>query len=148
PETLPAYAGKQLRNGPWILQPCLVNPPAWQSLTPGPLRTVRVVTGIVARGGEPILVGIHAHLPVQSPFVANTAAGGITVSLDPDTCRMRIGYRWTDRAEDCRVHPVTGGQIEGAVLPDWEALRDLALRAHRAAGDWCMLGWDVASTNQ
>lgn len=145
-ETLPAYATTRLQDHPWILQPRLINPESWKLLTPGPLSTVRVVTGITSPGGKPAVVGIQARFSIRHPFVDNISAGGMSSSVDPETGRMRIGLTWAGGPRENTVHPITGGQVEGVVLPEWTQLRDLALRAHVAAGDWPSIGWDVAST--
>jgi len=43
-------------------------------------------------------------------------------------------------------HPITGMEIEGAVLPGWEALRTLALRCARLFRPLRTVGWDIALT--
>jgi Sugar-transfer associated ATP-grasp len=39
--------------------------------------------------------------------------------------------------------PVTGTAVEGAVLPDFHKAVELAVRAHRAVGDYGILGADI-----
>ena len=43
-------------------------------------------------------------------------------------------------------HPDTGVAIEGFQLPHWEAVADLARRAHDVARGMPAVGWDVAIT--
>lgn len=43
-------------------------------------------------------------------------------------------------------HPVTGIRLTGAAVPDWDAARDVALRAARAFAEVRTVGWDVAPT--
>lgn len=146
PQTLPGYAERRLGGHPWIVQARLVNPPSWRSLTPGPLATVRVVTGSISREAAPSLIGMHARFPIRNPFVDNVSAGGLSASIDPHSGRLRVGLTWGGGPRENATHPLTGGRIEGVVLPEWTDLRDLALRAHAAAGNWTSIGWDVAST--
>ena len=148
PETLPVYAHRQLGDGAWLLQPRLLNPPYWKPFTPGPLSTMRIVTGIISSGGKPVIIGMHVRFPVYHPFVDNVGAGGLTAWLDSDTGRLKTGLTWSGGPRFNSHHPVTGARIEGELLPDWPALRELALRAHEASGDWSTMGWDVASTRQ
>lgn len=147
-DSLAAYANRRLQGGPWVLQARLINPPQWRSFTPGPLSTVRVVTGVTSPGGAPVVIGMHVHFAVYSPFVDNTDSGGMTVSIDAKTGRMGIGFTWNPTLIAHTHHPVTGFRIEGAILPDCDELCALALRAHKAAGAWCTIGWDTASTTQ
>jgi glutathione synthase/RimK-type ligase-like ATP-grasp enzyme len=42
------------------------------------------------------------------------------------------------------VHPDTGEQIKGRVLPFWEEAKRLAAEAHRAFADRVVVGWDIA----
>lgn len=147
-ETLPAYAHRRFGDGPWLLQPRLVNPPSWKPFTPGPLSTMRIVTGILSPGGKPGIVALQARFPLRHPFVDNIGAGGLSHSVDPDTGRLSIGLTWSGGPLYNSTHPVTGARVEGVILPDWIMLCELALRAHEAAGDWSSIGWDVASTTQ
>lgn len=146
PATLPAFALGRLQGGPWLVQPRLVNPVGWRHLTPGPLSTLRIVTGRVPPDGRLVIVGVQARFALASPFVDNVSAGGMSAFVDSTTGRMNIGMAWNGEPSEHTNHPVTGGRIEGEILPDWPALRDLALRAHTAAGAWSSIGWDIAAT--
>jgi hypothetical protein len=42
------------------------------------------------------------------------------------------------------VHPVTGGRIEGRILPYWAEAQRLVTQAHARLGDRVVIGWDVA----
>ena len=44
------------------------------------------------------------------------------------------------------THPDTGARIEGVAVPDWQAVRRMALRCMRAFPDLSYAGWDVAVT--
>ena len=45
-------------------------------------------------------------------------------------------------------HLVTGKQIEGRILEEWPAVRDLAIRAHAAFLHRVLIGWDLALTDK
>jgi hypothetical protein len=42
------------------------------------------------------------------------------------------------------VHPVSGVRFKDRILPDWQAVLDLACQAHSAFPARIMVGWDVA----
>jgi hypothetical protein len=46
------------------------------------------------------------------------------------------------------VHPITGAQIEGAVLPHWEQIRDVIIRACMCSPMHRYLSWDVLVDDQ
>lgn len=145
-ESFPAFARKRLGGGPWFVQPRLVNHPAWRHLTPGPLSTLRIVTGRLPPDGRLVVVGVQASFAIHSPFVDNGSAGGMSSSVDHETGRMNIGMAWNGTPSEHASHPVTGGRIQGEIVHHWPALRALALRAHEAAGAWSSIGWDIADT--
>jgi Sugar-transfer associated ATP-grasp len=43
-------------------------------------------------------------------------------------------------------HPITGAPIAGQIVKEWPALKDIALRAHRACKHRIVVGWDIALT--
>jgi len=78
--------------------------------------------------------------------VDNMHAGGIAAQPDIKSGRLS---RASDLGMDARigwhsVHPDTGEQIEGRVLPYWEEAKRLAAEAHRAFADRVVVGWDIA----
>lgn len=146
-ETLPAFANARLCGGPWLVQPRLVNHPAWRELTPGPLSTLRIVTGRVPPDGRLVIVGVQARFALHNPCVDNVSAGGMSSFVDQETGRMNVGMSWHGTPAEHVRHPVTGGRIQGELVHNWPALRALALRAHEAAGGWSSIGWDIADTS-
>ncbi len=74
-------------------------------------------------------------------------AGSLLSMIDRDTgevLNVRQGggveTRWLE------THPVTGAQIKGITLPNWQKVIDLALAAHALVPDNGILGWDIAIT--
>jgi hypothetical protein len=129
-----------------IIQPCLVNHSALADLNLGALSTVRVLT---VRNEQGEIEATHAVIRMpqyEGAPVDNIHAGGIAAAIDLATGRMGratdLGVRpdsaWHEK------HPLTGAPILGRCLPHWQAVLDLARRAHAVIGDRIVVGWDVA----
>ena len=134
------------RGGKWIIQHRLAAHPALRQLALGALATARITT-IRDETGAPEIVSAVLRFPSDPRSqVDNMKAGGLLAPIDLATGRLGIacaGYGGRDHA----IHPVTQARIADFVLPDWEAAKALAVRAHRAAfADYALIGWDVGLT--
>jgi hypothetical protein len=148
PEAMFDRMTRRSRSVPMILQPRLRNHEALDRLNNGALSTVRVLT-CLSESGEPEVLGAAMRMAIGSNrTVDNLHAGGIacTVALETGVlgpasnlgADSRLG--WLDR------HPDTGAAITGTKLPQWDEVRELAARAHRAFADRVLVGWDIAIT--
>lgn len=108
--------------------------------------TARVVT--VNETGVPSVLYTVWKIPSATAMSDNFwQAGSLLSMIDRDTgevLNMRQGggveTRWLE------THPVTGAQIKGITLPNWQKVIDLALAAHALVPDNGILGWDIAIT--
>ena len=135
-------------DGPLVLQKCFVNDPRLLGLTGGGLATIRFVTLRRPEGGyEPLLAVLK--LPIGASVVDNFAQGNLAAPIDGATGRLGVAVRKQGDAEivRCAVHPDTGERIEGFMLPDWDAVIALAVRAHAAFAEMVSVGWDIALTD-
>lgn len=148
PRTIGDWARARLGAEAWLVQPFLRNAPSWRVFTTGGLATCRIVTGRALPGGEPFLLGAFARFPLDHEAVDNLSAGGVGAGVDMEDGTMSIGTIWVGEKGHHERHPRTGAQIKGAVVPGWPEMAALALRAHRVAGDWRSIGWDVAFTEE
>lgn len=131
---------------PLLVQPRQTNHPAIRDLGSGALSTVRILT-CLDESGEPELIGAAMRMSVgANRTVDNFHAGGIAAAVQLDSGRLGLA---TDLGFSARIgwlasHPDTGARIEGRVVPDWQDLCALAIRAHRAFPDRVLVGWDIA----
>jgi glutathione synthase/RimK-type ligase-like ATP-grasp enzyme len=133
-------------RGAVLVQPLIIVHPALIYLALNALPTVRIVT-ILDEAGLPEVVSATFRCPSKPEArVDNMKAGGLISAVDLDSGELGtacFGYG----GEDHEVHPRTGARITGRVLPDWDAARALAVRAHQDAfADYIIVGWDVALT--
>lgn len=134
---------------PMILQPRLTNAAELSGLSNGALATVRVLT-CLDETDRPEIVGAVLRMAIgDNHTVDNLHAGGIAAGVSLSSGRLGLA---TNLGMDVQLgwlarHPVSGAAIEGSMLPQWEAVQALALRAHAAFSDHLLIGWDIAPTD-
>lgn len=120
----------------------------WSALYPGSGNSVRVLTGWTP--GEPGPTVIRAVQRIGTAETAptdNWSGGGICTLVDLETGRLGPGRvnpnkkKYPDRRYE--VHPDSQAQIEGAVLPYWNTIRETAIRACAISPLHRYVGWDV-----
>ena len=135
-------------GGITVIQPRIATHPELADLALGALPTVRVVTILDEAGAPEVVSATFRFASDPAARVDNMKAGGLMASVDLATGALGIackGYGGGDYA----AHPVTGAPIVGRVLPDWPAVKALAVRAHAEAfADYALVGWDIATTPQ
>ena len=120
--------------------------PTLATLTSGALPTVRALTCLDENGRPELMAAVFRMAIAGNPTVDNIHAGGLAcaVSLDAGTLGLASDLGSDARLGWCRDHPTTGARIEGAHLPFWREVRELAVRAHDAFSDRVLIGWDIA----
>jgi hypothetical protein len=130
-------------NGDWIVQSKASSHPELRDIALDALSTARITTMLNEQGAAEIVTCVLRFAGARGAVVDNLAAGGLLAPIDAATGRLGPAC-YGRRPEDVSVHPVTGAIIEGRLLPNWEATRDLVLDAHlRAFPEYTMIGWDV-----
>ena len=142
-----SFATRELQKPrPYLIQKELKVHPSIRQFTNGSLCTVRVVTGRY-RAGTPSPIMAALRMPVGRAVVDNFAAGGIASPVDLKSGRLGPCAFKDPRKPKVYVHPDTGAQIAGEILPFWEDVVALAVRAHGAFEKVAAIGWDVAITS-
>lgn len=159
-------------GGDWIIQHALENAPAIARLLPdpAPLSTLRLVSSSrAALKADPKTQAVPADIAILSACWRAGRAGAATdhscimFDVDLTTGSLKRGtsnahwYQrglsaaarcaWRSPGHTVSVHPDCGVRIEGEVLPDMPAIRQLVLDAHlRMCPTVPLVGWDVALT--
>ncbi len=132
-----------------MVLPRLRNHPDLIGLAGESLITIRAVTCLDERQ-QPELVLAYLRVlsklepdwPVMKPISeyasAIDLADGRLSAMTGD--KPECLSQWHDR------HPVTGVEVMGRVVPNWDAVAALAERAHRVTRDRILVGWDIAIT--
>jgi hypothetical protein len=140
------YLVRLSRREAFLVQPRAQNHAALRDLSNGALSTVRIITAL-DETQRPEVIGAVLKMAVGTNVTTdNVHAGAIAAAIDLEEGRLqqatyggfdpRLG--WIDR------HPESGALITGRVLPMWDELRELVVKAHAAFNDWVTVGWDVA----
>jgi hypothetical protein len=134
------------RFQPYLVQERVKNHHALRDLSNGALSTVRILTALDEEEKPEIIGAVLKMAVCNNVTTDNVHAGAIAAPIDIGNGRLgQATYSgfdprkgWIDR------HPESGAVITGRVLPMWDELCDLALKAHSAFGDWMIVGWDIA----
>jgi hypothetical protein len=120
----------------------------WRELSPSATNTVRAVTMWMPGEGAPFIgcavqrMGTAGTAPTD-----NWSGGGICARIDLATGRLGVGRMNPLKRKGADSvfthHPDTGVRIEGAVLPHWDRICDVVLRAAAGLPLNRYVGWDV-----
>ena len=141
---------QRARQRPLLVQRRLSANAEVADLTAGALPTVRVST-CLDEDGEPEVIGAVFRMAIGlNRTVDNLHAGGIAagVDLEKGTLSAASNLGMDSRLGWLGHHPDTGAEIVGRRLPQWEEIKALAIRAHRAFDDRAVVGWDIGVTDQ
>ena len=117
---------------------------ALMDLSPSGLNTVRVFTQL--HEGNVDFLGARLRVSVNSS-VDNMAAGNLAAPIDIETGIVNGSGVYSDiTKEDRTTHPITGKSITGFVVPYWEKVKELAVKAALHSRENKSVGWDIAIT--
>jgi hypothetical protein len=137
----PSILGSHCPDEMLVMQPVMQNHPALEKLVGKILLTIRVVSGIQDK--RAFCLSALAEIPLDEtlPIARNWAI----VPIEQETGQIAPFEYPSNLKTDC--HPVTGAKLAGHVIPDWQSLVNLSLRAHELiAPEVPMVGWDLAIT--
>ena len=116
-----------------------------RALNPDSVNTVRVITYF--DGEKTIIHDTFMKVGKKGSFVDNGGAGGIFVSVNPET-----GMFKSDGCDEDGVvyptHPDTGVRFQGYQLPDWQQARKLAMKLSTKVPGINYIGWDFTYTQK
>jgi Sugar-transfer associated ATP-grasp len=105
------------------------------------LCSVRVQT-LIRRDGRPVVLAAVFKLQAGTAGVDHLMHGGVGCWVDPESGALGRG-RTRGHDRDITTIPGTERSFVGYTLPDWPAVRDLALRAADAFPWARSIGWDI-----
>jgi hypothetical protein len=127
-----------------IVQPNIQNHPSIANFSQGGLCTLRAITYKLPSQPAKSLLSSW-RMPRGEVKTDNFAGGGLAAGVSPE------GILTEAVAKDVRLgsftyHPDTNAQIQGAQLPRFQDMVDLALEAHEFFQEPCFIAWDIAHT--
>ncbi|MGB9144126.1 MAG: sugar-transfer associated ATP-grasp domain-containing protein, partial [Aestuariivirga sp.] len=134
----------------YLVQPWLKNHPSIADFAVDSLVTIRVVTCLNEAGAPEVTLAMLRVLAKLEPTWTDVPDEEYATPIDLATGRMGLFTGDSMRTSHLRYdkHLVTGRQIEGTVLEEWPAIRDLAIRVHAAFPYRVLIGWDIALTDK
>lgn len=138
------FARRRSLKEPILVQPLIRNHDRIADLADVALMRIRVITCLDAKG-EP--VATHAVLSNLSKLETNWKTDielGAAIDLASGALGMMTGDKadmWLDWSE---THPITGAQVLGRIVPCWNEVLSIAVKAHAACRDRFLVGWDIA----
>ncbi len=138
-------------GGRAVLQERVRQHPGASALHAASLNTVRLVTVRQGRRAVPLAAAFRAG--VGGRTVDNWSAGGLVVSVDLETGRLRGPGLFKPECGGYETyggwvadHPTTGVRLDGYPLPSFGEAVALACRFHGDLGRLRSVGWDLAFT--
>lgn len=126
----------------YVVEPVIENCPELKAIHLDSLNTIKVVTLYLENGPEIQTALIRFG---NNTVVDNVHSGGMGAGVNIET-----GIIETDAVDKhfCRyaVHPVTNMPIKGVVIPEWEAVKQLAIQAASVTPELRYSSWDIAVT--
>ncbi|MEX0323625.1 MAG: sugar-transfer associated ATP-grasp domain-containing protein [Puniceicoccaceae bacterium] len=108
------------------------------------LTTMRILTAW-NNEGEVDLLRVTLRVPsTPEAVIDNSSQGGLSMPIDPMTGEVIGTAKSWKKDFVTDTMPGSERRLVGSRLPLWGELRDLVCRAHKAAGNYNFLGWDVA----
>lgn len=138
-----------LNQGNYILQKRVVQHDEMNRLNPNAINTVRIVTAI--KDNKPYVFSSLLRVGTsQSGDVDNWAKGGLAIGINEDGSLKKYGYykpAYAIHNNPKEVsHPDSGIVFSDFIIPYYNEIIELVLRAHQFITCIQTIGWDVAVT--
>lgn len=112
------------------------------------LNTMRIVTMVNPSTGKPFIgIAVHRFGTSGSAPADNWSAGGLAAQIDTNTGKLGEVALVDGGSEVIwrEQHPMTGEEIQGKIIPHWDAVKEFVLRvASEHSHLWDYVGWDIA----
>lgn len=118
------------------------------------VNTVRIISIKKKHSHEhEIVAAVHRFGTSRSAPVDNFAQGGGSALIDLETGRLSAmtcvdSISETGERQFFDVHPDTGAQIRGEVVPHWDRIKDAVITATRKCPYFNYIAWDVVVTDE
>ena len=116
--------------------------PALSAFHPASINTLRLVTVYDDKKDQVHIMSARIRIGNKGNYVDNFHFEGIGANIDIDSGIIcSVGYNARD--EEFLVHPMTGKQIMGFQVPDWQECKAFVEQCARVVKTVRYVGWDV-----
>jgi hypothetical protein len=125
-----------------LVQEALNNHPDMARFSSGGFCTMRIATGMDLEGNiQPLFASLQLPAANQGGWLAPTGILSAGINIEDGSLAPAMGEFLSDG--EFHSHPETGAIIDGATVPQWSTVLDLAIRAHREFPNVPFVGWEV-----
>ena len=129
-------------HGSFVAEELIVQHPDMAKFHPQSVNTARVTT--IRKDSETCIIHPFVRFGQHGNSVDNGARGGILCAVDVDTGRITATADEYGHSYD--VHPDSGEQIIGFVVPGWSEIKAFVRELAQVVPDNRYTGWDIAIT--
>ncbi len=131
---------KLLKNKQVLLEEVVIQNEIMKKMHPHSINTLRIVT--ILKDSQPRVVVSYMRIG-NGKAVDNFNSGGMVVPVEVETGKIK--YPALDKkGELYEKHPMTGENIIGFLVPEWNEVLQLAQQAASEIPQLGIVGWDVA----
>lgn len=132
-----------------LLQNRIIQHPDVMALHKESVNTLRVVTINHLHSSNPeevILVGSELRVGSGGRHTDNVSAGGLKIAVNEDGSLAEYGYYDKEHGTKTRIHPDSGLEFRGIMLPYYDETIQLCKKFHSKLKEIHLIGWDIAIT--
>ncbi len=130
-------------NGDEVVEPVIENHDLLRKIYPDSLNTLKVTVLQTPKG--PVIVTVIIRFGNQT-VVDNVHSGGMAAGVNAATGQIETPAM-DKHFQQYTHHPITKEPITGVFIPEWEAIRQLAIQASLVTPQLRYTSWDIALTN-
>lgn len=110
--------------------------------------TCRVSTYIDNEGSTSVDLA-YLKLGGKNNAVDNIASGGIGIPININTGELnKTGFIEFGSSFEVDKHPCGKIKFEGFIIPEWDTIKDIAIKAHQAFKELRHISWDIGLTDK
>ena len=126
-----------------VVEPVIENHDLLRKIYPDSLNTIKVTVLQTPKG--PVIVTAIIRFGNQT-VVDNVHSGGMAAGINVATGQIETAAM-DKHFQQFTHHPITREPISGVFVPEWEAVKELAIRASLVTPQLRYTSWDIALTN-
>ena len=135
---------KIMQGSKYLIQPRIQQHPVLNRLNSSCINTIRITTVLGKKTHTPHILAHSLRVGINK-INDNQATGGLAINISPEGILNEFGVGHHARSEK---HPITKVRFQGYVIPYFEEVKRLVLRAHALIPSVNSIGWDIAITPQ
>lgn len=126
----------------YVIQAALKQSSTLARLNPSSVNTIRIIS-LLGKDGKVTIYSSVMRMGIGSARVDNASSGGVVAGICADGRLKPFAFSVKGEKYN-KVHPGSGVAFEDIVIPHFEQVQDLAVKAHPMLPPFRLLSWDIA----